>query len=107
MQTLPDDGPSVWNLALSYVDAKGKPAKVDGTPVWTAPDASLATLVVADDGMSAVFSFADPLSLGAGQVRIDADADLGSGVTELITLWDFEIVAGQAVAGNITATPAP
>lgn len=106
MFTIPDDGPTVFNLTLSYVDAKGKPAKVDGVPVWTPPDAALASLAVAADGMSAVMTLVDPIQLGAGQVRIDADADMGAGVKPLVTLGDFEVVAGEAVAGNVSFVPA-
>ena len=105
MQIIPADGPTSFNLALRYVDKKGNTAPVDGIPVWTPPDPSLATLVAAADGMSAVFTLADPINLGGGQININVDADLGEGIVPVITLWDFDVVAGQAVAGIVTATP--
>lgn len=97
MFTLPDDATA--NAAVAYVDAKGKPAKVDGAPVWSSSDEAILTVVAAADGMSAVVT---PVDLGTAQVKIVADADLGAGVTEIITLGDVEVVGGQAVAGNVT-----
>ena len=39
--------------------------------------------------------------LGRTQVSAKADADLGEGVRELLTICDIMIVAGEAVAGSI------
>jgi hypothetical protein len=46
-------------------------------------------------------------ALGQCQVTATADADLGAGVTALITNADIEIVSGQAVAGTISPVGAP
>ena len=42
-----------------------------------------------------------PRGLGRTQVSAKADADLGEGVRELLTVCDIMIVAGEAVAGSI------
>ena len=39
---------------------------------------------------------------GTAQITATADADLGEGVRELITLLDVNVVAGEAVAGTIS-----
>ena len=97
MFTLPDD--KVANGAITYVDAKGNPAKVDGVPAWSSSDDAVIAVAQAADGMSAVIT---PMGLGTAQVRIEADADLGSGVVSLVTLGDVEVIAGTAVAGVLT-----
>lgn len=101
--TLPDD--KTAGAAVAYVDAKGNPATVDGAPVWTSSDETILTVAAAADGMSAVVTPVGPL--GTAQIKIDADADMGAGVTDIITLADVEVVAGQAVAGNVTLTLNP
>ncbi len=99
MTTLPDD--QVADGTIAYVDAKGKPAKVEGAPVWSSSNEAILTVLAAADGFSAVVT---PVDLGTAQVKVVADADLGAGVTEIITLGDFEVVGGQAVAGNLSFT---
>lgn len=99
MTTLPDD--KVANAAIAYVDAKGKPAKVDGMPVWSSSDENILTVAADPDGMSAVVT---PVDIGTAQIKVEADADLGAGVQSLVTLGDIEVIAGTAVAGNLTVT---
>lgn len=94
---LPDDK-SVTAL-LSYTDAKGNPALVDGAPVWTTDRSDIISITPAADGMLAVIAPVGPL--GSAQVSVDADADLGAGVTSLVTLGTVEVIAGTAVAGSI------
>lgn len=92
------------------VDAKGKPAKVDGVPVWKLDDETNAQIVAtSDDGLSATVHLSDNPS--ATQLTVKADADLGAGVTELTGVAVINIVAGDAVSlGDVTAsaiTPDP
>lgn len=91
-------------LTIQPVDAKGKPAVVDGAPTWASSDETVVTLVPSADGMSAMASGVSP---GTGRVVVTADADLGSGVTPLSGSLDFSITAGNAVSITITpGTPA-
>jgi hypothetical protein len=44
---------------------------------------------------------------GNVQVSATADADLGSGVRNIVTLLDVTVVGGEAVAGTITPVGEP
>ena len=70
---------------------------VEGAPVWSTDRPDLVTVTAAADGMSAVIAPVGPL--GSAQISVDADADLGAGVTTLTTLGSVEVIAGTAVAG--------
>lgn len=93
-------------VKVEYVDSKGNPAQVEGNPRWESGNASVIT-VAADtsDPFKAVITPVGPVA--TGQVRVTADADLGQGVKEIITLLDVAVVAGEAVAGTITPTGEP
>jgi len=91
------------DLAIQPLDKRGRPAQVDGVPEWAASDPTKATLVVAEDGLSAVLKALDN---GTIQVGVVADADLGEGVQTITGLLDVEIVGGQAATlGIIAGTP--
>ena len=106
--TLPD-GMQVA-VAVSYVDADGNPAVVDGPAVWASADASIATVVAGGD-YDAVIAATKGGTLGTTQITATADADMGSGVRSVITTLDVTVVAGEAVAGTIApsgpAVPIP
>jgi hypothetical protein len=108
MQTLRDDQKVL--LTIQPLDAKGKPAAVDGAPVWSSSDETQIVVVAASDGLSAVASgVAPPADSTAPLPRIvvTADADLGSGVTPITGSLDFTITGGSAATIAITAgTPA-
>jgi len=87
-------------LTIQPVDKKGKPALVDGVPVWAGSDDTVITVTAASDGMSAVVVGVAP---GTARVVVTADADLGSGVTDLTGTLDFNVTGGSAVTLNITA----
>lgn len=101
---LPDD--QSVSASVTFQDAKGNAARVDGVPVWAADPAGIVELVVADDGMSAVVKPVGPL--GSVQVSVTADADLGAGNVPLALLGTVEVIAGTAVAGSINfGAPVP
>lgn len=81
-------------VSLSITDKKGNAAKVDGAPQWAVTDESLASLSVAEDGMSATLTPIGPL--GSFSVQVKADADLGEGVKEIIGELAVELSAGDA-----------
>jgi hypothetical protein len=87
-------------MQVSYVDAAGNPAKVDGAVVWASSDETIITLDV-DLGDSSICRATPVGPVGQAQVTATADADLGSGVKNLITVADIQIVGGEAVAGTI------
>jgi hypothetical protein len=102
--TLPAD--KQVQVKVSYVDASGNPAKVDGAVQWQSSDASIATVIV-DTSDSAMALVRSGGKVGQVQITATADADLGDGVRELITTMDVEVVAGEAVAGTITPVGEP
>jgi hypothetical protein len=87
-------------LTIEPVDKKGKPAPVDGVPVWASSDETVITLVPAADGLSAIATGVVP---GAARVVVTADADMGSGVTPLSGSLDFNVTAGAAASLSIIA----
>jgi hypothetical protein len=92
------------SLSIQVVDAVGNPAAVEGAPVWTSSDPTVLTVTAAADGMSADAVAVGPL--GTAQVSVVADADLGTGVTNIAGTLDVQVVASQAVGLTIaTATP--
>jgi hypothetical protein len=68
------------NAALAITDARGRPAKVEGVPVWASSDETVLSVTAAADGMSAVV---DTVAAGTARITVSADADLGAGVVEI------------------------
>lgn len=102
--TLPND--KEVNLGIKYVDKKGNPAKVDGAVKWSSSDETICGVsTLAEDGTQAVAIPAE--KVGQCQIVAKADADMGEGVSEIITPFDVEVVAGSAVAGVITPQGEP
>jgi len=95
-------------LIVSYVDAGGNPATVDGDVSWTSSDENIATVQV-DAGDSKKCRVVAGDTLGQAQVTATADADLGEGMRELTCFLDVKVIAGEAVAGTISpdGTPEP
>lgn len=98
------DGMQV-GLQISYVDAEGNPAKVDGVVAWSSANDDIAHVIVeGSDGLNVTLL---GLSPGMTQITAKADADMGDGVRALITTLDVEVAPGEAVAGTITPTGEP
>lgn len=88
------------DLSIQPVDKKGKPAQLDGIPVWASSDETVITVTPSADGLSAVAVGVAP---GQARVVVTADADLGAGVTDITGTLEFNVVAGSAATINITA----
>lgn len=91
-------------LAVQFLSLRNNPAPVDGVPAWAVSDGALLSLSVAADGMSAVVSAVGPI--GAGQVSVNADADLGAGVVPVVGILDVQVVGGDAAVVQISSGPA-
>lgn len=102
MYNLPVD--HTVKMQVSYVDGAGNPAKVDSIEWFTANE-ELATIEV--DANDPTIVKVIPVKTGRTQVSARADADLGEGVRELLTVCDIMLVAGEAVAGSIQPTGEP
>jgi len=89
------------NLTVTFQDAAGNPATVDGVPTWVSSDPTIITLNVAADGLSA--DAVTTGTLGTAQVSASADADLGSGVTTITGVIDLEVQGAAAVVALVAA----
>lgn len=93
--------PGSVDVTIKFVDSKGKPAKVDGVPTWSVDNTDVVdSLTPSDDGMSAKLHITD--NVGAAQLTVTADADLGSGVTTITSVDTVSVIPGDAVAANFT-----
>lgn len=89
------------HVQVAYLDAAGNPAVVDGPVAWASSNASTIDVVVdAVDSSKALVRAVGPV--GQAQVTATADADLGSGVRNLVTPMDVTVAAGEAVSGTIS-----
>ena len=88
-------------LQVSYVDAGGNPATVDGPVAWSTSDASIVR-VATDSSDTTRCGLTAGEKVGQAQVTATADADLGQGVRNIVTFLDVTVIAGEAVAGTIS-----
>jgi len=93
-------------LTLRVLDSKKRPgAKIDGVPTWTSSvpgnNGPLA-LFPSPDGMSCEVAWNAP---GTATLTIEADADLGAGVTKITKSVDFQ--CGDLVAAELEVTVGP
>ena len=92
-------------VTLAPKTATGKPAKLDGAPVWANLSGD-STVEPAEDGLSAYLVSSD--TPGTTEFTVSADANLGEGV-ETIT-EGIELVVSGAQASNlgiVAGTPEP
>lgn len=87
-------------VVLAPVTPKGKPGTVDGAPVYTVESGDV-TVEPATDGLSAKIVTA---TLGPWIVKVEADVDMGAGVTPLIDTISGTTVAVQTAALGLSAT---
>src|SRR5262245_27021921 len=92
---------------IQPVDATGNPATIDGLASWSSSNAQIADLAnISPDTLSA--DVVPGTVLGTCQINVQADADLGSGITNITGVLDVQVVAGQAVGFTIqTSAPVP
>lgn len=79
---------------LGFKTKHGKPAKVDGAPVWSSTTSDVIEIDQDADGMSATIH-----AVGEGEavLQITADADLGEGVKPLVAQRNIQVLPGDAV----------
>lgn len=87
-------------FSVQPIDSKGRPAAIDGVPVWTVSPEGGVTLFPSSDGLSCEVVWLAPKQ---GQVlTVKADADLGTGVKEITGTADIETLTAEAVAFNLS-----
>lgn len=101
------DVPGTVQVTVSFKDSKQKAARVDGVPSWAASDPTIVdSITPAADGMSATLHITD--TLGASNVTVSADVDLGDGVDSHDFVDSVSVIAGDATAADFafgTVTP--
>ena len=86
------------SVSLIITDARGRPATVDGVPVWASSDETVLLVIPAADGQSAVV---DTVAAGTARITVQADADLGAGVVALTGVSeDINVTVGPSHAAN-------
>jgi hypothetical protein len=88
-------------VSVSFFTDKGKPAKVDGAPVWKSSDESVATVVPSADGMSASIVSVDGAE-GTATISVEGDADLGAGVVPVGASDTVLVTSPQASSASFT-----
>lgn len=88
------------SLSIDPRTAAGNPAEVQ-SPVWSVSDGNVLSIVASEDGKSAVVTTTG--QLGASQVSVSVDADLGEGVRTIAAVLDVTVVAAEAATLGISA----
>jgi hypothetical protein len=89
-------------FTVAPVDAKGRPARIDGIPEWTVTPEGGVTLFPTTDGLSCDVVWQAPLA--SQVVTVKADADLGSGVRHITGTADVETLSAEAASFQMTAS---
>jgi hypothetical protein len=97
--------PGSVDYTVSFTDAKGKAAKVDGLPTLAADNTAVVDQAPAftdngDGTFSTKLHVTD--TTGACNLTVSADADLGAGVTSVTFVDVVSVIPGDAVAGTGT-----
>ncbi len=90
-------------VTIKAVDKKGNAATLDGVPEWSSDNSDVLALTPSPDGMSCLVQAVGPL--GTGNITMKADADLGTGTTEIVGTLEVDITGGQATV--VTLDPGP
>lgn len=90
-------------FSVQPVDSKGRPAAIEGIPVWDLAAPGGVTLFPTPDGLAC-----DVVWIEAKQgivLTVKADADLGAGVREITGSVDIETLGAEAVGFAISTGP--
>ena len=93
-------------VSVEWKDAAGHTVKVDGPTVWdsSAPGIVECKVATGNPGIANLFA---PGPVGTAQIQATADADLGEGTKSVTAVIDINVIAGEAVGGDITFKPTP
>jgi len=91
-----------FTIPSPFVDRKGKPAPVDGIPVWASSNEAVATVTPGPGGLSAVVK---AQGVGEYTISVSGDADLGEGVNTITGSETGTVTQGTAAAVVLSAGP--
>lgn len=84
------------SVVLTITDSKGRPAPVDGVPVWASSDETVIRVTPDATGMMASV---DTVAPGTARVTVSADADLGAGTVTITGVSeDIDVTSGNVAA---------
>lgn len=91
------------NAMVKFLDAEGNETPADDVPRWSSSDEAVASLTVAEDGLSASVAIGSP---GASQIEVrSTEANTGA---EVVAAGTVTVLPGDAVVGDVTfELPAP
>lgn len=92
------------HVKLTPVTASGKPATVDGIPAWSVVSGN-GTVVPDADGLGAFLLSTDAVDGIDTVFLVDADADLGPGVTDIQDTVTLTTTNAQATSLGLTSEP--
>jgi hypothetical protein len=95
-------------VAVTWEKPDGTPAKVDGATTWRTTDAAICSVTVdpTDSTKATLSAWPDPNGAVTNRecdVACSADADLGSGVTTIVSLIHVVVQPAMADHGDIEA----
>jgi len=94
-------------VILAPTTAQGNPATLDGEPVWSVVSGA-GTVQPEPGGLSAFVLSSDAVDSIPTVIQVDADADLGEGVTQIQDTINLVTTNAQAAAlGLVTEPPVP
>jgi hypothetical protein len=76
---------------FQVVDGRGRIVPIDGAPVCTVSDQTVATASIEDNGDNTWSGELTSVAEGTARMTIEADADLGSGVESILATLDFDV----------------
>ena len=90
-------------FSVQPVDAKGRPAAIDGVPVWVLAAPGGVQLFPSADGLSCEVAWVEPKT--GIVLTVTGDADLGAGVKAITGSVDIETLTAEAVGFAIATGP--
>lgn len=91
-----------FDVTITPVTRTGKPAPVDGDPVWASSNEAAATVIPKPGTLSATVV---AQAVGDYSISASVDADLGAGVTTIVGVDSGVVTQGIATAVGLTAGP--
>jgi hypothetical protein len=88
-------------VTVSFVDAKGNPAAIDGLPAWDVSDPALLAIRPNVDQYGALILAVGPL--GHAQVTVEADVEIGAEIETITGILEVDIIGGKAVTAALVA----
>jgi len=85
------------SASVKFLDSEGNETPADDVPRWSSSDEAVATLTVAEDGLTASVAVGGP---GASQIEVrSTEANTGA---EVVAAGTVTVLPGDAVVGDVS-----